>query len=302
MNKGDLYRKLVKYAYDGIYFVDKNRKIVLWNKAAEKITGFSEKEVVGSRCSDNILMHIDQQGVNLCLGACPLAKTIEDGDSREVQVFLHHKRGHRVPVNVRVARVENDDGEIIGAVEIFSDASNLVSIRERLEELECLAMLDPLTGLPNRRYMGHELEVRLDELKRYGWPFGVMFFDIDHFKQVNDQYGHEAGDMVLKMVARNFLHNIRSSDVIGRWGGDEFVGVLRNVDAVSLVTIGERYRMLIKNSVVHKGKDSLKITASVGVTMAREEDTALTVLDRADKKMYAGKKAGGDCVFDDEAT
>jgi len=201
---------------------------------------------------------------------------------------------------LRTAPIQDEKNETIGAVEIFSDASNLLATKQRLAELERLAMLDTLTELPNRRYLEHELNLRLAELKRYGWPFGLMFFDLDHFKKINDEHGHDAGDMTLKMVARNILHNIRSSDVIGRWGGDEFLGVLRNVDQANLKSLAERYRILIKNSAVPAEPESLTVTASIGVTMARKEDTTATLLDRVDKIMYAGKMAGRDSVFDDK--
>ena len=300
MERYKLYREVVDNAYDGIYFVDKDRKILLWNKAAEKITGYGQEEVVGKHCYDNILVHVDKNGVSLCQGSCPLAATIKDGQIREAEFFLHHKRGHRVPVLIRAVPMRNEKDEIIGAVEIFSDATGALVTRQRLQELERLAMLDPLTELPNRRYLEHELETRLAELKRYGWPFGLMFLDLDHFKKINDEHGHDAGDMALKMVARNILHNIRSSDVIGRWAGDEFLGVLRNVDAATLKDLAERYRMLIKNSDIPAGALTLKTAVSIGVTMARKEDTAATLLERADKIMYAGKEAGRDCVFGDE--
>ena len=101
----EFFSELLDNLTDGVYFVDRERRIVYWNKAAERITGFSKSEVIGCRCLDNILTHVNEEGGNLCHSGCPLAQTIEDGKSRKADVFLHHKDGHRQPVLVGVAPV-----------------------------------------------------------------------------------------------------------------------------------------------------------------------------------------------------
>lgn len=90
---------------EGVYCVDLNRKINFWNDAAKNISGFDSSEVVGSYCYDNILKHVDGNGKNLCLDGCPLHKTLEDGEERKALVFLHHKGGHRVPVEIKVVPI-----------------------------------------------------------------------------------------------------------------------------------------------------------------------------------------------------
>ena len=97
------YRELLDNLYEGVYYVDRQRRITFWNKAAETITGYSRREVLGHKCFQNLLKHVDDQGVSLCLSACPLAQTIQDGQPRSTSVYLHHKDGHRLPVAVRVA-------------------------------------------------------------------------------------------------------------------------------------------------------------------------------------------------------
>ena len=301
MKTEDIYRRMLDNAFDGIYLVSLERKIIYWNKAAERLTGYRAEEVVGRDCADNILVHVDEDGNSLCLGLCPLAASIADGNLREARVYLHHKDGHRVPVQVRVAPFLDDDGSIIGGVEIFTDASSLRDMESRLVELEKLAMHDKLTGLPNRTYMEQQLAIRLEEYKRYNWKFAVLFMDIDLFKHINDTRGHEAGDEVLKMVARTFLNNSRAFDMIGRWGGDEFLGLLVNVDQKSIAEIGERYRNLVSHSVIFRQQEELRVTCSVGVVMVEKDDTEKTLLNRVDKVMYLGKKSGGNCVFSAEA-
>src|SRR5689334_15269715 len=113
--------KLLELLFDGLYYVDRNKKISFWNKAAEKITGYERAEVTGFCCADNILRHIDDEGHELCLDGCPLSATLFDGQVREAHVYLHHKRGHRVPVSIRVTPIRDAEGEIIGAAEVFAD-------------------------------------------------------------------------------------------------------------------------------------------------------------------------------------
>ncbi len=143
--------RIVDNLYDSVYFVDRQRRIVYWNRGAERLTGFASHEVLGTCCSDDILMHVDETGKSLCRESCPLAETMEDGTPREAEVYLPHKLGHRVPVLVRPSPVRNAQGEIAGGVEIFSANAGQLAVRERMEELEKAVLLDPLTEAGNRR-------------------------------------------------------------------------------------------------------------------------------------------------------
>jgi diguanylate cyclase (GGDEF)-like protein/PAS domain S-box-containing protein len=286
------FKSLLANIRDGVYFTDKDRTIIYWNKAAERITGYSAEEVIGRRCRDNILIHVDDQGHNLCKGKCPLAQTIKDHESREGHVFLHHKDGHRVPVNIRVAPLIDDQGRIIGAAEFFSDTNLQETMQQRIEELQNLAMLDPLTQLPNRHHIEPELESRFHEMKRLGLTFGLLFIDIDHFKVFNDEYGHDIGDKVLQTVANTLKRALRPFDMVGRWGGEEFIGIIRNTDKARLLKIANRMRHLIGNSTVRHCDAILRVTVSMGATMALGSDTKESLVKRVDQLMYNSKQKG----------
>ncbi|MBU5614040.1 sensor domain-containing diguanylate cyclase [Geomonas azotofigens] len=288
----DSYKKIIEDLRDGLYIVDLDRRIVFWNHAAERISGYRADEVIGRPCADNILCHVDDVGLNLCCSECPLASTIDSGDPHDAQVFLHHKNGHRIPVLVRVIPLTDDNGKVIGGVEMFSDNSGQIDNDVRLLELEKLALLDGLTQLANRRYLDRELESRLEELNRYEIPFGILFMDLDDFKAVNDRYGHETGDRVLQFVAGTLSANSRPFDLYGRWGGEEFVGIIRNVTAANLKHLGQRLRRLVEKSFVLVEGEALRVTISIGATMAVEKDTVQTLLARADALMYQSKAAG----------
>lgn len=292
----EFYRNLLDNLYDGVYFVDFERKITYWNKSAERITGYKSSELIGKHCWDNILIHIDDHGNNLCKRSCPLEETIADGHPRETEAYLHHKDGHRVPVLIRTAPIRNPAGTVVGAIEIFSDNSSKIAFLHRIEELQRMAILDHLTGLTNRRYIEMSLEARLSEMHRYGWPFGVLFIDIDNFKRINDVYGHDTGDEVLKMVARTFINNSRPFDTVGRWGGEEFVAIILNVSEDLLYSIANRLRILVEQSSLSADSDNIRVTISVGATFAQQTDTVETLLKRADQLMYQSKIAGRNCV------
>lgn len=288
-----VYRTLLDSISEGIYFVDRDRKIVFWNRGAEAITGHDRSEILESHCHSGKLKHLDLAGNDLCRGKCALALTIEDGRNREEEVFLHHKDGHRVPVSIRVSPVRDGNGSVVGAVEIFQDISSRIADLERIGQLQKMAFLDALTAIASRRYLEMRLRDRFAEMDRYHWLFGVLLVDIDHFKEVNDTHGHLVGDRMLQMIARTLSASTRSFDLVGRWGGDEFLALIASVDAAHLASIGNRYRLLVEKSTLPMPEGPpLRATISVGGSLARSEDTAETLLERADRQLYRSKESG----------
>jgi diguanylate cyclase (GGDEF)-like protein/PAS domain S-box-containing protein len=284
--------RLLDELNEGVYLTDRQRRITFWNKAAERISGYERREVLGRRCAANILIHVDRRGRSLCRGLCPLARTLGDGRRRRSQIFLHHKDGHRVPVRVRALPLRDGQGAITGAAELFSDVPDQLDLGTRLEELQRLAMVDRLTGVANRYHTEKNLEARLEEFQRFKWPLGVIFFDIDDFKQVNDRHSHRVGDRALRMVARTLQANVRAIDQVGRWGGEEFLVLLRNADRRNLRRVAEKLRLLVESSVFWVMGDPVRVTLSGGAAMARPGDSLAELVDRADRLMYRAKRAG----------
>ena len=288
----DSFNKILENLHEGLYLVDRNGVITYWNKAAEQISGFSANEVVGKSCSDNILTHVDSDGNNLCTGMCPLATTIADGKPREDEIYMHHKDGHRIPVSIRASTLTNRDGNIIGGIELFTNISHQVAYELKVKELEKLALLDNLTQLPNRNYIEREIQSRYEAKMRYNVPFGILFIDIDHFKQFNDTYGHDMGDDVLKFVANTFIANARPFDLYGRWGGEEFIGIIHDINGKSLELLGNRLRSLVETSYIIRGNKKLYATISIGATVINNDDTIDRLIKRADTLLYKSKAEG----------
>lgn len=292
MNSESVHRSILDQMYDGVYFVDTEMAIRYWNQGAERISGFTAHEVLGTRCMDSILTHVDDKGTNLCLNGCPLSAAMRDGHPREAEIYLHHKNGHRIPVLVRTAPLRDDDGRTIGGIEVFSDNRTRSAMRDEIEKLTKLALVDPLTEAGNRRYGEMTLRSRHSELERYGWPYGVLMIDIDHFKSFNDRFGHDTGDRVLRMVAQTLLANVRSFDAVARWGGEEFVVILEKVDADELAARAAGLCRLVAASNLTIEETVHAVTVSIGATTALADERVEDVLVRADVLLYRSKAEG----------
>jgi len=291
------YAQLLDRVSDGIYFVSRDRHITYWNAGAEQITGYSADAVVGRSCAEGILRHVNDAGRQLCLHGCPLAGVMKDGHPRSAELYLHHKDGHRVPVTVRSEAIRDETGAVIGAAEVFTSRrpTHPADEKRRREDTS----LDPVTGLPARR-IG---ELHLDSLVRAAaegtTSLGILFVDADHFKDVNDTFGHRTGDEALRMVGRSLSSGLRRDDVVVRWGGEEFLAFLPGASDRSLERAAERVRMLVENSWIQQQDAQVRVTVSVGATMATVTDTADSLVDRADRLMYASKHAGRNRVTSD---
>lgn len=283
---------------DGAYIVDSNRKILFWNRAAEKITGFVKDEVVGKSCKDNILNHVDEKGNLLCNTLCPIVNTFKSNNKSTAEVYLHKKNGSRSGVSVNFLPLEIENDTFV--LEIFRENSVICHSKAYIDKLISLSQYDFLTELPNRRYFNIKLKELIFEHKRYGHNFYLAICDIDDFKYVNDTYGHDVGDKVLKMVSSTLRHNVRVTDFVARWGGEEFVILLTHTDNISSVKAIEKLRVLIKKSFLNLDKDTnIEITMTFGITLFKDEDDEETILKRADNLLRQGKNNGKNRVVSD---
>lgn len=286
---------------EGVYFVDLDRRITFWNRGAEKLSGYASADMVGFKCSDNLLRHITPEGRPLCGEGCPLAATMQDGDVRDVEVYMHHKDGSRQPVAVRAAPLSDQSGNVIGAIEVFSDRRDRREILKELESLRHEVLTDSLTGLGNRRALEIIAKSRLEGLEEGKNGFALIMADIDHFKKVNDTYGHEVGDRVLKMVASSLGSAVRPLDAAIRWGGEEFVLLCPNVGIEALAEVAERVRVVVEHSWINLEDGSpLGATISVGAARAAMGEALGAILGRADARLYEAKRTGRNrCVVGD---
>lgn len=284
--------EFISNLYEGVYIVDKNRKIVFWNSGSEHITGYKTDEVVNKHCYQNILKHVDKSGKKLCLDGCPLHDTLHTGKTNENEVFLEHKYGYRVPVSVKTFPLYDDNEKIIAAVEVFTDMKYKENQYKENMRLKKIIQRDDLTKLYNRRYLDFHLNQTLEEAREFNQAFGILFIDIDHFKDVNDTYGHNAGDGVLKVIAHTLQSNLRPDDLVGRWGGEEFIAIIKSDDIKTMEMIAERLRQLVSHSLYKYKGQEIQVTVSIGGALLKMNEPIKSLIERADRNMYEAKSTG----------
>ncbi|MCE5312112.1 MAG: GGDEF domain-containing protein [Nitrospiraceae bacterium] len=180
---------------------------------------------------------------------------------------------------------------------IVSSLKTVLENMINIQRLEDAAATDPLTGCLNRRALYKYLDHDISVAKRYGGNLSLIMFDIDRFKQINDTYGHQSGDKVLKDASELIISSIRKSDYISRYGGEEFIIVLPNTSHHIAIGLAERLRMKFSSRVLKVGGEGLTYTASFGVaSMNKSSDIESLVID-ADRMLYMAKKAGRNMVM-----
>jgi diguanylate cyclase (GGDEF)-like protein/PAS domain S-box-containing protein len=289
-------KQVVENLVDGVYYVDRNLKITYWNKAAERISGFSSNEVIGKVCGPDILDYIDSEGMQLSEGNCPLHQTMRDGNYREASAYLHHKKGHRVPVTIRTMPIKNLAGKIVGGIESFMESYTQSQVLQELWVANDIGLTDALTLLGNKRFCEMSLNTRIYEFSNFNINFGVIYIDLDDFGQVNETYGKPAGDEVLIRISKTLAGVLRKLDFVTRWGKDEFVVIIPKMNEVVLKKVAERLRVLIKSSYVISDVNRVEVSASLGAVLAQPGDTPEKIIKHVQKLVEASKQAGGNMV------
>lgn len=283
---------IVNHIADGVYVLDTKRRVSFWNRAAERITGFTAEEVNGRCCADNLLTHTNCEGQPLCRGNCPAAKTLIDGKVREAVVNVHHKAGHRIPVQVSVSPVLDERGGIIGAVETFRECSDVIAMRSTIERLKHWGCVDVQSGLATRRIVEGRLAERQQEMQRYGWPYGVLLVEIDLLQEVRRNFDEEGVTQAIRMAAMCVTNSLRALDTVGRWGEKSFLAIIANATVVELATIAERVRSMVDSAYRITDNGELHVTVSIGAVAAEPRDNTAALLVKAEKCLYASRTQG----------
>jgi len=260
---------------DGISIQDINYIIVYQNKIHNHIFG----NHVGEYCYKAY-----QLRDNLC-EECPVAQTLKDGKIHTVQYELKTTKGVTY-LEIKASPLKDSKGELIAGIEIVRD---ITKHKQAEKELEILATTDKLTGAYNRTKFKEIIEREIEMVKRFNTPLSMIIFDIDHFKEVNDRYGHDVGDYVLQTIADIVRENIRKIDYFVRWGGEEFMILSSETNLDKAHALAERIRKIIEK---HKFKTVRQVTVSFGVTQFKKRDTENNFIKRADDTMYKAKKEG----------
>ncbi len=292
----EIYQAILDCLEDGVYLINRDRKIVFWNRGAEEITGFKRHEVLGRSCEDQFLAHSRRDGTALSGDECPLMRTLHDGKTRALKLFLRHRDGHCIPVHTRTTPLHDADEELIGAAEIFEHSSNEAGRPSRSYQLSAHGCLDTLTGAAERSYANTYLAEQLSEFQAYDLPLSVLRVDVDGLREVNRSRGREAGNAVLRLVARTLSESLAHGDLLARMDEDEFLVVLTSCSGEALRDLAERTRLVVSLSAISWWGDKLSVTVSIGGVPAQKDDTVDSLLTRAGKMLQASKASGGNRV------
>ena len=202
--------------------------------------------------------------------------------------------------NITLMPLVSADGKVNHIGIIIYDVTDMAVGKMQLEqandELETLSRTDRLTGLNNRGYWEECLIAEFNRVHRTKAPCTLVLFDIDHFKKVNDTYGHQAGDEVIRVTAKLLTECKRTTDIAGRYGGEEFVVLMRATDADGACLLAERIRAAVEAQACHCSGAEIPVTISAGVSNLREHDTPVTLFSHADQALYLAKKQGRDRI------
>ena len=212
---------------------------------------------------------------------------------RIVFEWMHQKLdGTPVPSEITLVRVDTGEGErvVVGYTRDLREQKNSAA---KLDYLKTLAFNDSLTGAYNRRYFNQVVSSEFSMYKQSDSPFAIVLYDLDHFKKVNDTYGHEAGDEILKEVTLTAQTALRASDLLARFGGEEFIILVRNLDQETLLKLTARLRDKIAHSIFSYRNHIIPVTISIGMAMKTPQTESLEELIRhADKALFRAKNNG----------
>ncbi|MBY4677718.1 sensor domain-containing diguanylate cyclase [Marinobacterium arenosum] len=217
------------------------------------------------------------------------------GQLDDIDVEVRRRNGDSFHVSISAKAIRNQQGMLITARASSFDISDRVKMAQQLESQ---ARTDLLTGISNRRFFYEQGETELERARRHQSPMALMLLDADHFKRVNDQHGHDAGDAVLKAMAETAKQSLRTSDLLARFGGEEFIVLMPETTLTMAQEAAERLRSLLGRATVSiPSGETLSISVSIGVSMLEPGDKDLDALiKRADNALYQAKAAGRDCV------
>jgi diguanylate cyclase (GGDEF)-like protein/PAS domain S-box-containing protein len=295
----NIFRTVLDALRVPVHCVDADLRIIYWNDAAARQTGFEPNEVLWKVFNQEVLEATDLVERPILPAQCPLRTAIATGKPASLELHIRRKDGLRIPFSMQAAPLRDDHDNIIGAVASWVDIRNNIDylqdqadVLRRLKQLENAAYNDLLTGLPNRRSAESRLAQAMKRLEEEDARFGILLFDIDHFKQINDQNGHPVGDYALRGVATVLRSALRGNDMLFRWGGDEFLAIVSAEDFLQLEICAERCRMRVQENRWLEVENCPAITISIGGALATLTDNINSLLQRADEQLFHAKAEG----------
>jgi diguanylate cyclase len=265
----------------------------------EEITAHLTSELEERNAVSHDTEHLNQhvtdevEQIRLTAAGAPDLQTLRSQLSARLDAISHHLADFRLREDTRIRTYRERVQHMRTRISVLERESR--SLHESLREEQRMAMIDALTGIPNRAAYDDRIEQEFKRWKRFARPVSILAWDIDRFKSINDAYGHKAGDKVLRVVGQHLARYIRDTDFVGRYGGEEFVMLLVGTGAEEARVVADKIRIELAQLGFHFHDAPVAVTASCGITEFSGSDTPDTIFDRADRALYKAKQAGRNC-------
>jgi diguanylate cyclase (GGDEF)-like protein/PAS domain S-box-containing protein len=294
IEREELLHSITDAAHDAVIVIDPVGRVTFWNPAAERIFGYPWREINGKKLEDLIppkQVSGESSTTYLCVAGSDEENPAAGGTTI---VWAKCRNGESLPVEIALSPIKlSGKWSTVG---IVRDATERIKTEERLKHL---ATTDVLTGICNRRHFDELLTNEVDRAARFNNPVSLILFDIDHFKHINDTFGHPTGDRVLIQLALTVNNSIRTIDVFARWGGEEFVILAPGCDLSAGRLLAEKLRMMLEKLDY---ADVGKVTCSFGVAEYVPGDSVTRLVEKADHCLYHAKNSGRNRVETTETT
>jgi diguanylate cyclase (GGDEF)-like protein/PAS domain S-box-containing protein len=287
--------KLLENMGDAVAFVDTACRIIHWNPGAERLTGIAAEGICGQIWHPAMLNMSDEKSEPVADAECPVLTVLRTGVQLLRRLTIVARMGRPVSVDTHVIPVNSDDGIISGVILMFHDASSETTLQRRCMNLYDRATKDPMTQVANRAEFDRVHEMFVEVHRQRQIPCSLIICDLDRFKQVNDTFGHQAGDEAIRCLAAILKAACRPGDLVARYGGEEFVVLCTDCDNAAATRRAEQIRLNLANMPLLK-MGNRQVTASFGVTEIQPGDTPETMLRRADRALLMAKADGRNCV------
>jgi diguanylate cyclase (GGDEF)-like protein/PAS domain S-box-containing protein len=283
--------KLLDNMYDAAIFVDAAQQVIAWNHGAERLTGVNANGIRQHSWRPDLLTMRDEKGRAVKGTDCPIYAAIHSGVQSLRRLTISGRSGREIAVDTHTIPVVGEQGVVQGAILVMHDASSETSLEQRCQNLHEKATKDGLTQVANRAEFDRVHKMFIDAHLQQRAPCSIIICDIDHFKQVNDTYGHQAGDEAIKGLAAMLKNACHPGDLVARYGGEEFVMLCADCDNATAARRADQVRKAI-SQLTHARLEGHSITVSFGVTEVQPGDTAETMLRRADRGLLMAKSRG----------
>ena len=291
MSASPFEEKLIDSMHDGVLFVDSQAKILLWNQGAQRLTGIHSDAVLGRQFTPELLDMRNDEGTCLVRAACPIAQSLASSAQLRQRMQVKGRHGEHVTIDLHSIPVYTADGTILGATVLLQDAQPEVSLEEKCQALHAEVSKDPMTKLANRAEFDRMQPLYIKAHYQAKLPCSLIMVDIDHFKNINDTYGHQAGDEAITQMASLMKRLCREGDLVARYGGEEFAVLCADCGLVDAARRAEQIRRKLSETN-HAQLGNHRLTASFGVTQLQSGDSPETMLRRADRALLMAKEQG----------